>query len=264
MLLGIIGLLLLNTKRISEYVKENILFKVILMDNVPEVEIYKIQKALDAKSYVKETKYITREKAALDFQEVLGEDFVETLGENPLLPTIEVKFIATYANNDSISFIESELKEFSQIKEVYYQKNLIHLVNQNVRKISLTILFFSAFLFLIAITLINNTIRLAVYSRRFLIRTMQLVGATAGYIRKPFIYSSIIQGFIGSLVAILFVTGIIYYIQQDFSNIISLSDFKILIILFAGIILAGICLNVTSTFLAVTKYLRIKTDKLYT
>jgi len=262
-LLGSVGLLLLNTKRISDYVRENIIFKVILKDNIREVDIFQIQKALDAKSYVKETNYIPKEKAALELQEELGENFIEHIGHNPLLPSIEVKFLASYANTDSIALIETDLKEFNEINEVYYQKNLIHTVNENVRKITLLVLVFSSFLLLIAIALINNTIRLSIYSKRFIIRTMQLVGATAGYIRKPFIYRSIIQGFIGALFAIAVLIGFIYFIQDEMSGVIKLTDIKILGILFALVILLGMLINSISTFAAVTKYLRIKTDKLY-
>lgn len=262
-LLGTIGLLLLNTKRLSDYVRENIVFKVILNDNVREVDIYRIQKSLDAQRYVKETKYITKEDASRQLKEELGEDFIEFLGHNPLLPSIEVKFLASYANNDSISLIEKDLKEFSEIKEVYYQKNLIHTVNENVNKITLIVLLFSGFLLLIAIALINNTIRLAIYSKRFLIRTMQLVGATANFIRKPFLYSSIIQGAIGALFAILFLVGLIYFIQKQLEGIISLTDIKILAILFGLVLFFGVFINWFSTYAAVTKYLHLKTDKLY-
>lgn len=262
-LLGFVGLLLLNTKRISDYVRENIIFKVILKDNIREVDIFTIQKALDAKIYVKETEYIPKEKAALELQEELGEDFIEHIGHNPLLPSIEVKFLATYANSDSIALIEQDLKEFDLIKEVYYQKNLIHTVNENVRNISLLILILSAFLLLIAVALINNTIRLAVYSKRFIIRTMQLVGATAGYIRMPFLYRSIVQALIGSFFAIAVLLGLVYFIQDKMNGIIRLNDFKTLGLLFAIVILLGIVINWISTYSAVTKYLTMKTDKLY-
>lgn len=264
LLLGTVGLLLLNTNRLSNYVKENIHFKVILNENLREVEIFRIQKSLDARAYVKETKYIDKEKAAVELQDALGEDFIETLGYNPLLPTIEVKFLASYANTDSIPIIENDLTEFEGIKEVYYQKNLIQAVNENVRLISLTILFFSAFLFLIALTLIHNTIRLSVYSKRFIIRTMQLVGATSGYIRKPFLLRSALQGFISGLISILLLTALIYLIQDQMEGIVQLSDVKLLLFLFGSVLLLGIILNWISTFFAVTKYLTIKKDKLYT
>lgn len=263
LLLGSVGLLLLNTNRLSNYVKENIHFKVILNENLREVEIYRIQKSLDARNYVKETKYIEKEQAAVELQDALGEDFIQTLGYNPLLPTIEVKFLASYANTDSIPIIESDLKEFEGIKEVYYQKNLIQAVNENVNKISLFILVFSGFLFLIAITLINNTIRLSVHSKRFIIRTMQLVGATSGYVRRPFLFRGALQGLIGALISILLLTTLIYFLQDQMEGIIKLSDIKLLLILYAIVIFIGIALNWFSTYFAVTKYLRMKTDKLY-
>ncbi len=263
-LLGSIGLLLLNTKRISDYVRGNIIFKVILKDNIREVDIFQIQKALDAKRYVKETVYIPKEKAAIELQQELGEDFIEHIGHNPLLPSIEVKFLASYANNDSIAVIESELKEFDQIKEVYYQKNLIHTVNENIKKISLVVLIFSSFLLLIAVALINNTIRLAIYSKRFIIRTMQLVGATAGYIRRPFLFRSVLQGIIGALIALAVLIGLIYFLQSEMSGIIRLNDMKVLLLLFTIVMVLGIIINWLSTYAAVSKYIRIKTDKLYT
>jgi cell division transport system permease protein len=262
-LLGTVGLLLLNTKRLSDYVKENIVFKVILNDNVREVDIFRIQKTLDAKPYVKETEYITKEQASIQLREELGEDFIQFIGHNPLLASIEVKFQASYANNDSIALIERDLKEFKEIKEVYYQKNLIHTVNENVRKISFFVFIFSGFLLIIAIALINNTIRLAIYSRRFLIRTMQLVGATAGYIRRPFLYASAIQGFIGALFAILNLVALIYFIQNQMEGIISLTDVRILGFLFGIVLIIGIIINWISTYAAVTKYLYLKTDKFY-
>jgi cell division transport system permease protein len=263
-LLGMVGVLLLYTNRLSNYIKENIHFKIILYDNLAEAEILRIKKSLDVKSYVKETKYINKEEAAVALRESLGEDFIETLGYNPLSPTIEVKFLASYANNDSIPVIEKDLKEFSGIKEVYYQKNLIQEVNENVKKISLIILFFSLLLLAIALFLINNTIRLTIYSRRFLIRTMQLVGATPGFVRRPFLYRSAIQGLVGALVAILLISTPLYFLQDQLDELIKLNDIQLILILFPSIILLGISLNWISTYMAVSKYLRIKTDKLYT
>jgi cell division transport system permease protein len=264
LLLGSVGLLLLKTRQLSNYVKENIHFKVILQENLPEVEIFRIQKSLDARLYVKETKYITKEQAAAELQEALGEDFVQTLGYNPLLPTIEVKFLASYANNDSIPIIERDLKEFEGIKEVYYQKNLIQSVNDNIKLISLYILVFSALLLLIALTLIHNTIRLAIYSNRFIIRTMQLVGATSRYIRRPFLLRSAVQGFIAALLANMTLTIIVYFLQKQIEGMQFLNDIVLLLILYGIVIIVGIFLNWISTFFAVSKYLNIETDKLYT
>jgi len=262
-LLGLVGLLILNTRKLSDYVKENIGFSVILKDNVKEVEMIRLQKNLDATRYVKATEYITKEKAARELQEELGEDFVDFLGYNPLLASIDVHLYASYANPDSIAVIENDLQQYPQVKEVFYQKSLVHLVNENVKKISIIILLFSGLLFLIAVALINNTIRLSVYSKRFLIRTMQLVGATRGFIRRPFLYKSAAHGIIGALIAVGLLVTTLYFIQNEFNEIISLQDFRILAVLFVSVLLLGIIINWISTYFAVNKYLNIKTDDLY-
>ena len=262
-MLGMLGLLVLNAKRLSDFVKENIGFSVILNENVKEVDIILIQKSLDATEYVKSTKYITKEEAAEDLQKDLGEDFIEFLGFNPLLASIEVKLYADYANPDSIKIIEKDFQQYEQIKEVFYQKSLVSLVNENIKKISLIILVFSGLLFLVAITLINSTIRLSVYSKRFIINTMQLVGANRGFIRRPFLYKSAGNGIIAALIAIGFLVGVLYLAQQEFKEIISFQDIEIIGSLFLAVLLIGIVINWISTFLAVSKYLKMKVDKLY-
>lgn len=262
-LLGLLGLLVLNAKRLSDYVKENIGFSVILKENVKEVDVILLQKSLDASEYVKSTKYITKEEAAEELKQELGEDFVKFLGFNPLLASIEVHLYAQYANPDSIAKIEKGLKQYDQIKEVFYQKSLVSLVNENIRKISLIILGFSGLLLLVAITLINSTIRLSVYSKRFIINTMQLVGATRGFIRRPFLYRSAGNGIFAAFLAMGFLTGILYAAQQEFREIISFQDIQIIGILFFCVLLFGIIINWISTFFAVSKYLRMKVDKLY-
>ncbi|MFC2152585.1 cell division protein FtsX [Bacteroidota bacterium] len=262
-LLGLLGLLVLNAKRLSDYVKENIGFSVILKENIKEVDVILLQKSLDASEYVKSTKYITKDEAAEELQQELGEDFIEFLGFNPLLASIEVHLYAEYANQDSINFIEKDLQQYEQIKEVFYQKSLVSLVNENIRKISLIILVFSGLLLLVAITLINSTIRLSVYSKRFIINTMQLVGATRGFIRRPFLYRSAGNGMFAAFLAMGFLAGILYAAQKEFRDIISFHDIEIIGILFLSVLLFGIIINWLSTFFAVSKYLRMKVDKLY-
>ncbi len=263
LMLGLLGLLILNAKRVSDYVKENIGFSIILKENVKEVDIIRLQKNLDASEYVKSTEYITKEQAAEELQQELGEDFIEFLGYNPLLASIEVHLYAPYANPDSLEVIEGDFQNYDQIKEVFYQKSLVNLLNENIRKISLIILVFSALLFLIAIALINNTIRLSVYSKRFIIHTMQLVGATRGFIRRPFLYRSAFHGLIASLLAIGLLSGLLYLGQQEFQEIISFRDIEILGVLFLAVLIIGIAINWISTFFAVNKYLRMNVDKLY-
>lgn len=195
-MLGLLGLIIFHAKKLSDYVKENIGFSIIMKENVKEAGIIKLQKTLDATDYIKSTEYITKEQAAKEFTEELGEDFTSFLGYNPLLPTIEVRFKAAYANNDSLSVIKDKILADENVKEVFYHESLVNVVNKNVRKIGIIIFGFSALLLIIAIALINNTIRLSVYSKRFIIRSMQLVGATRQFISKPFILKGVLQGII--------------------------------------------------------------------
>ncbi len=262
-MLGLMGILILNAKRLSDYVKENIGLSVILKDKVKEVDIIRLQKDLDATIYVKATEYITKERAAKELQEDLGEDFIEFLNYNPLLASIDVYLNADYANPESYALIEKKLQQYPQIKEVFYQKSLVHLVNENIRKISIIILIFSGLLFIISIVLINNTIRLSVYSKRFLINTMQLVGATRGFIRRPFLLKSAVYGIVSSLIAISFLIGVVYIAQKELKEVISLQDIDIIGIIFLIVIALGIFINWISTFFAVNKFLRLKTDDLY-
>jgi len=262
-LLGIAGFLILNVQNLSRHVKENIGFNVELKDNVREADIQQFRKILDAKKFIKSTEYITREQAAIETQEALGEDFISFLGFNPLPASIKVKLNAPWANPDSIVKIESDLKKHPQISEIYYRKSLIHEINDNVRKISIIIFSFTLLLLLIALTLINNTIRLAVYSKRFLIHTMQLVGATRGFIRRPFIYKGAYYGLLSAMIAIILLLASIYIIQNQIQGLIDFVDPNILALLFAGVIFTGILISSVSTFFAVNKYLNLNTDALY-
>lgn len=263
-LLGIAGILILNTKKLSDYVKENVGISVYLNDDAREVDIFSLQKTLDAKKYVKETKYITREKAAADFQKDLGEDFVEFLGYNPLPSSIDVKLHAAYANPDSFAVIEKVFRMLPLVADVSYQKDLIYAVNNNIRKISISIFIFCILLFIIAVTLINNTIRLTVYSKRFIIRTMQLVGAYPNLIRRPFIMKGITQGFIAAVFAIFLLIFTVYITEDQLADLFSFQDLTILGIVFGLILVIGLLIAWISTLLSVNKYLKIKTDNLYT
>ena len=262
-IVGLMGLLVLNARNLSEYVKENIGFSVILDEDVKEVDIIRIQKNLDAAPYVKSTRHITKERAAMELEELLGEDFISFLGYNPLLPSIEVNLFAAYANPDSIAIIEKDIEQFSHVKEVYYQKSLVHLVNENIRKISIILIIFSLMLFIISISLINNTIRLSVYARRFIINTMQLVGATNSFIRRPFLYKSAFHGLYAAISANALMLGVIYLAQNEFADLFGFQDIQTIGLLFLSVIFLGIIINWISTFFAVSRFLRLKTDELY-
>lgn len=262
-MLELVGLIMLNAKKLSDYVKENITLSVIMQDDVSQADIILLRKSIDAEPYRKSTEYITKQQAADELKKELGENFVEFLGYNPLLPSIEINVKAEYANNDSLAVIQQQLSKNSGVKEVYYQKSLVQTVNKNLRKIGITLLGFSAILIIIAIALINNTIRLSVFSKRFLIKSMQLVGATQRFIRRPFLLKGILHGFIGSLLAIALLIGTIYLIYRGFPELIDLADIDLYFSLFVGVILVGLIFTWISTYFAVRKFLKIKTDNLY-
>jgi cell division transport system permease protein len=264
-MLGLLGLLVLHAQKLSDHIRENIGFEIIMKDDVKEADILRLQKMLDATAYVKSTAYITREEATKRLSRDLGEDFIQWLGdeENPLLPSIDVRFRAAWANNDSLSRIENMLIANTEVKEVYYQKSLVHLINQNVRRIGFILFALSLLLLVIAIALINNTIRLSIYSKRFLIKSMQLVGATEGFIRRPFVFSAILQGFLGGLLAALSLTLVLYAAIQNIPELAQLQDLKMVGLLFASILLMGMLLTGLSTAISINKYLRAKTDKLF-
>jgi cell division transport system permease protein len=262
-LIGIMGILIFSGDQISDYVRENIGFSIILNDDAKDVDVHRIQKYLDATDYVKSTNYIDKEKAAEELEDELGEDFIEFLGYNPLLSSIEVKLKAEYANPDSLTVIENEFKAYPQIKEVIYQKDLVNLVNENVRKITVVLLLFCLLLFIVSVALINNTIRLAIYSQRFIINTMQLVGATRSFIRRPFVNRIILDGLIASVLAIILLTVAIYSIQNELSAIISLKDIDLIAMVYSLVLLIGILISQMSTYFALNKYLRLRSDELY-
>ena len=262
-MLGLLGLIILHAGKLSDYVKENIGFSIIMKENVKEAGIIQLQKILDATPYVKSTEYITKEDAAEEFTKELGEDFTDFLGYNPLLPTIEVRFRAEYANNDSLSIIKDKILANNNVKEVWYQESLVDIVNKNVKRIGIIILGFSGLLLIIAIALINNTIRLSVYAKRFLIRSMQLVGATRAFISRPFILKGIVQGMIGSFMAIILLTGIIYLSRREVPELVDLQHPDMFLSLFGIVMLLGIIITWLSNYFAVRKYIKIKTEKLY-
>ncbi len=264
-LLGVFALLIMHAKKLSNHLKENIGFEIVMNSNIKEANILRLQKELDAMPAVKSTEYITKEEAIRRLSDDLGEDFLQWLGneENPLLPSIDVRFNAAWANNDSLNVIESQLLGNADIKEVYYQKSLVDLINQNVRRIGFALMIASVILLIIAVTLIRNTIRLSIYSKRFLVRSMQLVGATASYIRRPFIKSGISQGFFGALLADAFLALLLYGLNKRIPEMSAIQDYKIIIGIFIGIIILGILLGGLSTHSALRKYLNADVDRLY-
>lgn len=263
LMLGVLGLIILHAKKLSDHVKENIGVRIMMKEGIREAEIIQLQKTLDATAYVKSTEYITKEQAAQEMKTDLGEDFISFLGFNPLPSSIDLRLRADYTNVKSIDVIEKELLANPGVKEIFYQKSLVQAINKNLKRISLILLGFSGLLLLIAVALINNTIRLSVYSKRFLIRSMQLVGATQSFIRRPFIFKGVFQGIYGAFIAIILIAGLIYFSIKELPELVELQDINLFIILFSLIILCGILISWLSTYFAIRKYLHMKTDDLY-
>lgn len=263
MVVGVLVFILLNARLLSDHVKQNIGFSIIVKDNVKEAEIKKVQKILDTKPFVASSVFVSKAQAAREFKKELGEDFEEVLGYNPLLPSIEIKLNPVYANNDSLAVIEKNLLENEVVQEVSYQKSLVHMINENVRKISLLLLIAGAALMLISFTLIRNTIHLSVYSQRFLIKTMQLVGAKPSFICKPFIQNSVWFGFFGSMIANLILLAAIYFLQQQVGGVINLMNKELILIMVGFVIVCGIILSLLSSWMSVRRYLNKDLNDLY-
>ncbi len=265
-LIGLLGLLVLNTKNVSDYFKEQASMNIFLNDDVDEANIAALKKSLNSKEYTKSTKYISKEEAAEIVKKETGEDFMEFVGYNPLKNSVELYINADFVSSEKMDEIQKSLEQNSYVFEVSYNKSLIELLTQNVKRISLWVLFFSALFSLIAMLLINNSIRLSVYAKRFTIKTMQMVGATKRFIRKPFITSSIKLGFFGSIVALIGLGITIYYLNDYFPELGLLdteNDKMILAVLFGGVFLIGIIITWLSAFFATQRFLNLRTDELY-
>ncbi len=262
-MLGLLALTIVHARKLSDYVRENIGFRVYIKDDAPVEDIIILQQRLDGSTFVKSSEYISPEQAARELTAELGEDFIEFLGYNPLPPSIDLRVKAGYANVDSLQVIENLLMQEIIVKEVFYQKSLVHLINKNIRRISIVLLGISGLLLLIAMALINNTIRLSVYSRRFIIRTMKLVGATRGFIGRPFILRGILQGFYSAVFAIILLSTMLYFLMKQVPELQSLVDIYMYVAVFFLVILTGMFLSWISTFFAVRKYLKMKEDDLY-
>lgn len=264
-LLGVFALLMMHAQKLSNHIKENIGFEIVMNSNVKEANILYLQKELDAMPAVKSTEYITKDEAIRRLSEDLGEDFLQWLGneENPLLPSIDVRFNADYANIDSLAVIESQLLANDDVKEVYYQKSLVEVINQNVRRIGMALIVASIILLVIAISLIRNTIRLSIYSKRFLVRSMQLVGATEAFIRKPFVKTGVSQGFFGAILADILLIIMMYWLNKRIPELALIQSLEITVCIYVGIIVIGIILASISTATALRKYLNAHIDKLY-
>jgi len=262
-LIGMLGVVLLNAERLAKYVRENIGFTLVLKDDVQENEIADLLKSLKTANFVKDAEYIDKATAAERLKNELGEDFTGFLGYNPLLSSIDVKLLADFATPEQLVILEKKLMGFPQVKEVSYQHDMVNIINENVKKIGFILVFFSVLLLFIFLSLINNTIRISIYSQRFIINTMLLVGATDRFIRAPFIRQSIKYGLIGALAANVLLFALMMSYASELTGIISLDDFTIFGFVFVTVMFLGVLISWSSTYMAVNKFIRLKFDELF-
>ena len=263
LLLGMVVFFVLSANNLSTYVRENISFTVLVSDDMKEPEVLKFQKKLNEKVYVKESVYISKEKALQEQTEAMGTDPAEFLGYNPFTASIEIKLNAAYANSDSIAWIEKEITSNKKVMEVSYPQDLLDSVNRNVRKVSMFLLGLAALLTLISFALINNTIRLAIYSKRFLIHTMKLVGASWGFIRRPFLLRNIWIGAISGVMADAVLMGMAYMLVKYEPQLIEIMTPASLLVVMVSVFIFGLAITSLCAYISINKYLRMKASALY-
>ena len=262
-LLGILGMLVLNAKTISDNFKERVVMTIYLNDSAKPVEIAQLQKSLSLSSFIKETRYVSKDEAAEFMKSEYGDDFLDDVGYNPLQNSIEVNLKADFVTEEKLDEIASVTITKSYVEDVRYDKDLVAVMNSNVRRISFWVLVISAIFTVIAVLLINSSIRLAVYSKRFIIKTMQMVGATKRFIRRPFIFRSVRLGLIGAVLAMIGMAVVLYYVDQTFPELELLKKPLLLGGLFVSILLVGVLISWISTYFATQRFLNLKTDRLY-
>ena len=262
-LLGILGLFVINSKKLSDDFKEEIVMTVFFKSEATDSVTTAFAEELKLAKFVKSSDYVTKEQAAKQHTDVIGEDFMTFLGANPLLNSFDIHLKETNIGDENIRKIESRFRANEMVADIVYDKQLVSLVNDNIKKVSMWILILSGILALVAVLLINSSMRLSIYSNRFIIKTMQMVGATKSFIRKPFIWRSIKLGFIASVLAVLALIGVLFYINNSFPSLGILDEQLMIALVLLGVLALGILLSWFSTFFATQRYLNLRTDDLY-
>ena len=262
-LVGIAGIIAANAKGVSDFFKENITVSAIMNIEVSEVEAEGVAKKLSKKKYVKSVDIVSKEQGVREMKEILGEDFLDVFETNPIPVSLDIQINAEYFSKDSLAMIQKDLSKDSMIAEVVYQDSLVDLLNANLEKIGLVLGIFILLLMFISFVLINNTVRLNVYSKRFTIHTMRLVGATKGFICKPFAGQAFFQGMISSSIAVLALIGVMYVVRNEFNQLFVLLDMKVLGLVLLSVILIGVLICVLSTVIVVRGMVSLTNDDLY-
>ncbi|WP_426090754.1 cell division protein FtsX [Flavobacterium sp. DSR3-2] len=262
-LLGILGLFIINSKKLANDFKENIAMTVFFKNEANDSIVKAFGTQIKASPFVKSYTYVTKEAAAKEHTDIIGEDFMEFLGENPLQNSYDIHLKGDYVIKDSITKIEAGLRKNAMISDIVYDKQLVNLVNDNIKKVSMWILVISVFLAFIAVLLINSSLRLSIHSNRFIIKTMQMVGATKAFIRKPFVMRSIKLGMIGAVLAVLALIGVLIYVETSFPNLGILEDKAMIGLVLLAVLGIGILITWLSTYFATQRFLNLRTDDLY-
>ena len=262
-LLGILGFFIINSKKLANDFKEEIAMTVFFKNEAKDSTLTAFGKELKTSPFAKSFVYVTKEAAAKQHTDIIGEDFLTFLGENPLQNSYDIHLKADYVIKDSIVKIESRLRKNAMISDIVYDKQLVNLVNDNIKKVSMWILIISGFLAVIAVLLINSSLRLSIYSNRFIIKTMQMVGATKAFIRKPFVMRSIRLGMIGAGLAIIALIGVLIYIETNFPGLGILEDKLLVGLVLLMVFGAGVLITWVSTYFATQRFLNLRTDDLY-
>ena len=263
--LGMYAFLVVYTDKLLDHVRENIGFEVVIKNNVKESSIINLRDEIKKKDYVKSVEYISKEEATKRLEDDLGEDFLQWLGdiENPLLPSIDIRFTSDYANSDSMAMVEKWIGTKSIVKEILYQKSLSDTINRNIDKIKIVLFFVSIILLIIAATLISHTVRLSIYSKRFTVRSMQLVGATEGFIMRPFLKTFMAQGAVAAILSLILITFALFGMNDFMPEMSIFNGNKYIVIIYIFVVILSLLLTMLSTILAMRKYLNADIDKFY-
>jgi len=262
-LLGILGLFVINSKRLSDNFKEEIAMTVFFKNEANDSVMKAFTEEMKTAKFAKSFDYVSKEKAAAQHKEVIGEDFMQFLGVNPLQNSFDIHLKADFVNNTEITKIENRLRKNEMVADIVYDKQLVTMVNDNINNISMWILIISGIFAFVSVLLINSSLRLSIYANRFIIKTMQMVGATKSFIRKPFIKTSVILGFVGAVLAILALIGVLIYIQTSFPNLGIMEDQLAISIVLISVLVLGIVITFISTYFATQRFLNLRTDDLY-
>jgi len=262
-LLGLLGLFIINSKKLADDFKEEIAMTVFFKNEATDTVFTAFKSELKTAKFVKSSVYVTKEQAAKMHTDIIGEDFMTFLGANPLQNSFDIHLKADYINAESIRKIEDHFRSNEMVSDVVYDKQLVNLVNDNIKKVSLWILIISGFLALVAVVLINSSMRLSIYANRFIIKTMQMVGATKSFIRKPFVLHSVKLGLAGAVCAVIALLGCLIYIDSNYPNLGILNNPLVVCLVLFGVLVVGVLITWLSTYFATQRYLNLRTDDLY-